>query len=305
MLVQPARRRGVQSARLPLSPPPAGCPEAGARVGGGSERTVPVCVLARVAPHRRAPPARRHHQLGYEARVLDRRLTTPSRLLASREPPIARADKLIARLGHGVSMIILIVDRRQLEELARIDCPRRRRAILRILALRRSVLVVEGPEVDPLMRLLPRLDGCPPLLLLLGKPLRRLPFPPLVQRLALLRRWSRRQFGPRPRPHVALSSLLPNLLLPPLPLLRFSRTGGRSLPLSLLFQLRTQPLRLTLLRLHLLAAAVLGLALVLLDPLLCRVVVERLSVQSSEVVLLLRRARSGLVALRCGWSHAA
>jgi len=73
------------------------------------------------------------------------RLTTPSRLLASREPPIARADKLIARLGHGVSMIILIVDRRQLEELARIDCPRRRRAILRILALRRSVLVVEGP----------------------------------------------------------------------------------------------------------------------------------------------------------------
>ena len=80
--------------------------------------------------------------------------------------------------------------------------------------------------------------------------LRRLPFPPLVQRLALLRRWSRRQFGPRPRPHVALSSLLPNLLLPPLPLLRFSRTGGRSLPLSLLFQLRTQPLRLTLLRLR-------------------------------------------------------
>jgi len=51
----------------------------------------------------------------------------------------------ISRLGHGVSMIILIVDRRQLEELARIDCPRRRRAILRILALRRSVLVVEGP----------------------------------------------------------------------------------------------------------------------------------------------------------------
>mmetsp|Transcript_17387 Transcript_17387/g.56911 ORF Transcript_17387/g.56911 Transcript_17387/m.56911 type:complete len:220 (+) Transcript_17387:921-1580(+) len=197
-----------------------------------------------VAPHRPARLGIGRHKLGDEAGVLDGCLPPARRDLPGLVDLVALVQVLLPRAAHGVAVVVLRVDRRQVDLLSRVDADdsaAARIVLILLLPISLAALAIERHKVNlfEVLLVLPQLLP-PQLLLLLLHPL-KLNLAALIQgHIRSDRLFCRiHQLRPHPRALLPLPTLSVEALLRLLAALLLARPLDRAHLLALLCHLCT------------------------------------------------------------------